>query len=29
MQPVLFVIPSYGQLKEATREFIESFGGDR
>jgi phenylalanine-4-hydroxylase len=25
MQPILFVIPSYGYLKEATREFIESF----
>lgn len=25
MQPVLFVIPSYAELKEATREFIESF----
>ncbi len=25
MQPVLFVIPSYGFLKEVTREFIESF----
>jgi phenylalanine-4-hydroxylase len=26
MQPLLFVIPSYGYLKEVTREFIESFG---
>ena len=25
MQPLLFVIPSYAQLKEVTREFIESF----
>ncbi len=25
MQPVLFVIPSYGYLKEVTREFIEGF----
>jgi len=25
MQPVLFVIPSYGHLKEATHEFIEGF----
>lgn len=25
MQPILFVIPSYAVLKEATREFIESF----
>ncbi len=25
MQPVLFVIPSYGYLKEVTREFIQSF----
>jgi phenylalanine-4-hydroxylase len=25
MQPILFVIPSYAALKEATREFIESF----
>ena len=25
MQPVLFVIPSYGYLKEATRSFIEGF----
>lgn len=25
MQPRLFVIPSYGYLKEVTREFIESF----
>jgi monomeric phenylalanine-4-hydroxylase len=26
IQPVLFVIPSYAELKEATREFIEGFG---
>jgi phenylalanine-4-hydroxylase len=25
MQPVLFVIPSYGYLKEVTRDFIDSF----
>ncbi|HKX30332.1 MAG TPA: phenylalanine 4-monooxygenase [Blastocatellia bacterium] len=25
MQPTLFVIPSYGSLKEVTRKFIESF----
>ncbi|QQS45008.1 MAG: phenylalanine 4-monooxygenase [Acidobacteriota bacterium] len=25
MQPLLYVIPSYAHLKEATREFIESF----
>ena len=25
MQPVLFIIPSYGYLKEVTKEFIESF----
>ncbi len=25
MQPMLFIIPSYGYLKEVTREFIESF----
>lgn len=25
MQPVLFINPSYAQLKESTREFIESF----
>lgn len=27
MQPVLYVIPSYAELKEVTREYIESFGG--
>lgn len=26
MQPILFVIPSYGYLKEVTRKFIEGFG---
>ena len=26
MQPILYVIPSYGFLKETTREYIESFG---
>ena len=26
MQPVLYVIPSYAELKEATRKYIESFG---
>lgn len=26
MQPLLFVIPSYAQLKEQTRKYIESFG---
>lgn len=26
MQPVLYVIPSYAELKEVTREYIESFG---
>ncbi|HEY8562376.1 MAG TPA: phenylalanine 4-monooxygenase [Pyrinomonadaceae bacterium] len=26
MQPVLFVIPSYAELKEQTRKYIESFG---
>jgi phenylalanine-4-hydroxylase len=25
MQPVLFVIPSYGYLKQATHEFIDGF----
>jgi len=25
MQPVLYVIPSYAELKEATRKYIESF----
>jgi phenylalanine-4-hydroxylase len=25
MQPVLYVIPSYGELKEVTRKYIESF----
>ena len=25
MQPVLYVIPSYAELKEATRRYIESF----
>ena len=27
MQPVLYVIPSYTELKEVTRRYIESFGG--
>ena len=27
MQPILYVIPSYGHLKETTRKYIESFGG--
>jgi phenylalanine-4-hydroxylase len=27
MQPILYVIPSYAYLKEATRKYIESFGG--
>lgn len=27
MQPLLFVIPSYAELKEQTRRYIESFGG--
>jgi len=26
MQPVLYVVPSYTELKEATRKYIESFG---
>ncbi len=26
MQPVLYVIPSYGELKEVTRKYIETFG---
>jgi phenylalanine-4-hydroxylase len=26
MQPILFVIPSYGYLKDVTRKFIEGFG---
>ena len=26
MQPILFVIPSYAELKEVTRKYIESFG---
>ena len=26
MQPVLYVIPSYAELKEVTRKYIESFG---
>ncbi|MCA1625108.1 MAG: phenylalanine 4-monooxygenase, partial [Acidobacteria bacterium] len=26
MQPILYVIPSYGYLKETTRKYIESFG---
>jgi len=26
MQPILYVIPSYAELKEATRKYIESFG---
>ena len=25
MQPVLYVIPSYAELKEVTRKYIESF----
>jgi len=29
MQPVLYVIPSYAELKEATRKYIESFGEAR
>ncbi len=27
MQPILYVIPSYAELKEVTRKYIESFGG--
>lgn len=27
MQPILYVIPSYAELKEVTREYIESFAG--
>ena len=27
MQPVLYVIPSYAELKEVTRKYIESFSG--
>jgi phenylalanine-4-hydroxylase len=27
MQPVLYVIPSYAELREVTRKYIESFGG--
>ncbi|MBL8124363.1 MAG: phenylalanine 4-monooxygenase [Blastocatellia bacterium] len=27
MQPVLYVIPSYAELKEVTKKYIESFGG--
>jgi len=27
MQPILYVIPSYAELKEQTRKYIESFGG--
>ena len=27
MQPVLYVIPSFAELKEVTRKYIESFGG--
>jgi phenylalanine-4-hydroxylase len=26
MQPVLYVIPSYAELKDRTRRYIESFG---
>jgi len=26
MQPVLYVIPSYAELKEVTRKYIETFG---
>jgi len=26
MQPILYVIPSYAELKEVTRKYIESFG---
>lgn len=29
MQPVLYVIPSYAELKEVTRKYIESFGQNR
>ena len=25
MQPILYVIPSYAELKEVTRKYIESF----
>ena len=27
MQPILFVVPSYAELKSVTRKYIESFGG--
>lgn len=27
MQPILYVVPSYAELKEVTRKYIESFGG--
>ncbi len=27
MQPVLYIIPSYAELKEVTRKYIETFGG--
>ncbi len=27
MQPILYVVPSYAELKEVTRNYIESFGG--
>ncbi len=27
MQPILYIIPSYAELKEVTRKYIESFGG--
>lgn len=27
LQPVLYVIPSYAELKEVTRKYVESFGG--
>ena len=26
MQPILYVIPSYAELKDVTRKYIESFG---
>lgn len=29
MQPILYVIPSYAELKEVTRKYIESFTNDR
>ena len=27
MQPILYVVPSYAELKDVTRQYIESFGG--